>query len=286
MRPERMFSELSPRPGVNPAWSNVPVVEHLRLERHAQELAQLADHPFRRSGQLLVPDGETGQRHARLLDHGHVPQPLGHGLLQAPGFLAAATPGRTRSAARPPPRPGDAAGRRTCASGQAAAMRSQTSTLLGVLTTRRGLPLRRSASASTRSQSMCSTSSTVSSSPSSEAWIHFVSARTPRCLSGSSGGAYSSRVAAQDGPEQRRAGPGRGKDEHRRGQQPPAVCLRQVPRPAREGTGQLIPGDSHQHRVEQLWWRNPPGPVRQRAGELISDGALEYRVDPLLAVHT
>ena len=70
-------------------------------------------------------------------------------------------------------------------------MRSQTSTLAGVLTTRRGLPLRRSASKSTRSQSMCSTSSTVSSSPSSEARIHFVSARTPRCLSGSSGGPYS-----------------------------------------------------------------------------------------------
>src|SRR4029077_6519925 len=181
-------------------------------------------------------------------------------------------------------------------SGQAAAMRSQTSTLAGVLTTRRSLPLRRSASYSTRSQSMCSTSSTVSSSPSSEARIHFVSARTPRCLSGNSGGPYSCEWlprmgrgrggAARGGAEQPRAGPGRGKDEYRRGQQPPAVCLRQVPRPAREGTRQLIPGDSHQHRVEQLWWRNPPGPVRQRAGELISDGALEYRVDPLLAVHT
>ena len=32
----------------------------------------------------------------------------------------------------------------------------------------------------------------VSSSPSREALIHCVSARTPRCLSGSSGGAYSS----------------------------------------------------------------------------------------------
>jgi hypothetical protein len=38
----------------------VPVVEHLRLERHAQKLAQLADHPFRLSGQILVADGETG----------------------------------------------------------------------------------------------------------------------------------------------------------------------------------------------------------------------------------
>jgi hypothetical protein len=78
------------------------------------------------------------------------------------------------------------------ASGQQAAIRSQTSTLLGVLTTIRGLPLRWSASASTRSHSMCSRSSMVSSSPSSEASIHLVSARTPRCFSGSSGGAYSS----------------------------------------------------------------------------------------------
>ena len=78
------------------------------------------------------------------------------------------------------------------ASGQQAAIRSQDSTLAGVLTTMPGLPLRRSASASTRSQSMCSTSSVVSSSPSREARIHLVSARTPRCLSGNSGGAYSS----------------------------------------------------------------------------------------------
>ena len=78
-----------------------------------------------------------------------------------------------------------------CASGQAAAIRSQTRTLLGVLTTSVGLPLRRSASKSTRSQSMCSRSSVVSSSPSREAWIHCVSARTPRCFSGNSGGAYS-----------------------------------------------------------------------------------------------
>src|SRR5215471_18718593 len=92
-------------------------------------------------------------------------------------------------------------------------------------------------------------------------------------------------MAAQDDPEQRRPGPGRGEDEHRRGQQPLAVGRGQLPAPVREGTGQLIPGDSHQHRVEQLWWRYPPGPVRQRAGELIPDGALEYRVDPLLAVH-
>src|SRR5207342_2970061 len=67
---------------------------------------------------------------------------------------------------------------------------------------------------------------------------------------------------------------------------PPASGRRQLPVPARAGTGQLIPGDSYQHRVEQLWWRNPPGPVRQRAGDLIPDGALEYRIDPLLKVHT
>ena len=171
------------------------------------------------------------------------------------------------------------------ASGQQAAIRSQTSTLLGVLTTSRGLPLRRSASASTRSQSMCSRSSVVSSSPSREAWIHCVSARTPRCLSGSSGGAYSSEWL----PRMTRSSvePDRGAEKTNTGavsSRPPSACG-QVPRPAREGTGQLIPGDSHQHRVEQLRWRNPPGPVRQRAGELIPDGALEYRVDPLLAVH-
>lgn len=80
--------------------------------------------------------------------------------------------------------------RKTCfASGQQAAIRSQISTLLGVLTTSLGLRLRCSAPASTRSHSMCSRSSTVSSSPSREASIHLVSARTPRCFSGSSGGA-------------------------------------------------------------------------------------------------
>ena len=120
------------------------------------------------------------------------------------------------------------------ASGQAAAMRSQASTLAGVLTTRRGLPLRRSASASTRSQSMCSTSSVVSSSPSSEARIHLVSARTPRCLSGNSGGAYSSEWL----PRMARSSvePARGAEKTNTGavsSLPPPAAGSFQPRPAR-----------------------------------------------------
>jgi hypothetical protein len=54
------------------------IVEHGRLERHAQELAQLADGLSRLKGQVFIADGETQEGAAGLLEGGHVPQPPGH----------------------------------------------------------------------------------------------------------------------------------------------------------------------------------------------------------------
>ena len=137
IRPDLMFSELSPRPGVNPACRS-PRSRAWPAEtaRPGTRIARGPRVPARRS--VLVPDRETGQRLPCLLERDHIPQPLGHGLLQVPSSwcvhagsnedcseATAAAGWRSRKIDWRPARRRD---------------RSQTSTLPGVLTTSRGLP--------------------------------------------------------------------------------------------------------------------------------------------------
>ena len=232
MRPDLMFSELSPSPGVNPR-GRTPRSRASRLERQPQELAQLTHHPLRLGGQLLIPDGETRQRRPRLLDHIHVPQAPGHRLLHAPGFLR-------------PPRRVERGVQRGHRGGRVAQQEDKSRVRPAG---RDPFPDQHVARRLDHEPRLAAAPQRLGEHPVPEHVLQVLGGQLEAVQGGLDPlrlGADAEvlerqlrrsvqlRVAAQDDPEQRRAGPGRGKDDHRRGQQPPAVCLgRFHARPAR-----------------------------------------------------